>query len=138
MKETLKAYMAGLIDGEGSIMLSKQHSYDEFRMPVISLTNTSFNIIDLLKKTFGGTICNQKLYQVHHTPAKIWRVCYDRAVNICVMLLPYFKHTEKIRRAQLIATRYKQCTVRNGKYTENQRQAKLQFQHDFFHPSTTH
>ena len=47
MTELNLAYIAGIIDGEGSIMLLKTHATDMFKKPYISVTSTSFEIIDL-------------------------------------------------------------------------------------------
>lgn len=59
------AYTAGLIDGEGSILLSKLRP-TEFRTPVISLTSTSFEFLSFLKLNYGGYICKQKTYKSHY------------------------------------------------------------------------
>jgi hypothetical protein len=49
---------------------------------------------------------------------------------------PYLRVPEKVSRANLILTRYKAVTPRNGKYSEVQRGSKLEFEYSFFHPST--
>ena len=73
MKEIDLAYIAGIIDGEGSIMLMKTHSTDKFKSPKVSVTSTSFELIDFLQSKFPGTISNQKVYKSHHKPSKIWK-----------------------------------------------------------------
>ncbi len=137
MKDNILYYAAGLIDGEGTITLGRQHARDKFRRPVISVSNTSQELLLFLKQYFGGCICKQKLQKSHYIPCRSWRICQNAATEFCSVILPYLKHPEKIRRAQLISSRYKQCTPRNGKYNDTILEMKLQFEYDFFHPSTT-
>lgn len=128
-------YTAGLIDGEGTIGLSRVKK-NQFYSPYVSVTNTSYEIIDYLKSNYGGVIINQKTYKQHHKKAWIWRISYDNAINFISKVTPYMKEQEKIRRSKLILDEYKNVTKRNGKYTDSQKQAKLDFENRFFHPST--
>ena len=41
--EVLDAYVAGLIDGEGTITLSHNNKGDAYRTPVVSMTSTTQN-----------------------------------------------------------------------------------------------
>lgn len=51
MLETEKAYIAGIIDGEGSIMLQKFHS-NEFPAPCVSIASTSLELLEWIKKNY--------------------------------------------------------------------------------------
>ena len=64
MKEVTKAYLAGVIDGEGTIGLERNNS-NERRSPNISVTNTSMEILEIFRKNYGGTIVKQKRYEDH-------------------------------------------------------------------------
>ena len=110
------AYTAGLIDGEGSILLTK-HGKNEYRAPAITMTNTCYELLDYLRNTFKGSICNQKIYKQHHKPSWVWKITHKRALSFCELILPYLKETEKLRRATLLVTKYKHCTPPNGVYT---------------------
>ena len=44
LTELDKGYIAGIIDGEGSICLTKHHP-NEFRSPEISVTSTTYEIL---------------------------------------------------------------------------------------------
>lgn len=46
MTEQEKGYLAAIIDGEGTITLTKDK---EFRYPVIQVTSTTYEIVDYLK-----------------------------------------------------------------------------------------
>lgn len=73
-------YTAGLIHGEGSVMLLRNKP-NEHRSPTISLTNTSRAIIDYLTNGYGGVVRKQKTYQDHHKQAWIWSLRGDKAIK---------------------------------------------------------
>lgn len=102
-----------------------------FRVPLVSITNTSWEIISFLKGTYGGTVRNQKSYAVHHRQAWVWSVNYDTAIDFLKRIEPHLKHDSKITRANLILNEYKLLTRRNGRYTGQEREAKLNFESRF-------
>lgn len=62
MLETDKAYIAGIIDGEGSIMLQKFYS-NEPPAPCVSIASTTLELLKWVQKTVGkGTIKLKKNY----------------------------------------------------------------------------
>lgn len=130
--QVLYSYLAGLFDGEGSVMLMKRHSSDIFKLPTLSMTSTTYELLAICKSTFGGSIRRQKVSQAHYKPSWIWTCRYNRALNAISKLLPFIREPEKYRKMNLLLNRYKLVTIRNGKYTEDQKQAKLQLEHDFY------
>ena len=44
--QIIYAYTAGIIDGEGTITLTKTHSHNEFRYPVLSMTSTTYSFLE--------------------------------------------------------------------------------------------
>lgn len=128
-------YVAGIIDGEGTITLSRLHKTDKWRTPVVSVSSTTIEILNALVAVFGGHICKHKTYKRHHLPGFSWRVSGRKAVDVCAQLKPYLLVPSKRYRAELIATKYVACTPRNGKYTDTQKRKKQQFESAFFHPS---
>lgn len=124
-------YTAGLIDGEGTITLSKLNS-GEFRSPVVSVTSTSYELLDFLKIEFGGHICKQKVYKSHHKQSWSWKLRHDQAVELCTILIPFLKEKSKLKRAKLIHKFYKKLTPRNGKYSDSLKKKKIQFEKLFF------
>lgn len=137
MTETDIAYAAGLIDGEGSVLYTRNHGSDKFGCPTVSMTSTTPALIDFMKINFGGTVSNHKVYKSHHKPSQVWKVCYNAAISCLELTAPYLREPEKLRRANLILTKYKAVTKRNGKYSESELAAKLAFDYEFYHPSTT-
>lgn len=133
MKAIEAAYIAGLIDGEGSICLTKCHSNTR-RSPTVSFPNTSEALVQLFQTYCGGTIIRKRAYKANHNVSWTCNIRYDAALRLLTELLPYLRHPEKIRRARLLLAQYKSVTPRNGKYTDALNKARVKFEHQFFHP----
>jgi hypothetical protein len=133
--EIVPEYIAGVIDGEGSILLARCHKKDLWRTPVVSVSSTTIELIDALLYFAGGVVCRHKTYKKHHKQSFSWRVTGRAAVDLCGCLKPLLLVPEKQHRANLIATDYVNCTPRNGKYTKAQIVRKQQFEYEIFHPS---
>lgn len=125
-------YLAGVIDGEGTITLQRKHKKDSWRTPAVSVSSTTPELLHALVGTFGGHICKHKTYKAHHMPAYSWRVIGRKALVICAHICSKLLVPEKRRRAELIAHDYLKCTPRNGKYTPEQVAQKTRFEADFF------
>ena len=137
-KELIYAYVAGLIDGEGTIALGYKHKTSLYRFPNVSVPSCSPELLTALKQQFGGYISDKRRSKAHHTPSQVWRIDGDRALLLLKNVLPYLREPEKRRRAELLIDNYKRLTPRNGKYTDEQRLEKLEFEHLFFEGSTSH
>lgn len=138
MDDQLKlAYLAGLFDGEGTVTLTRNKLNSQFRFPVLSMSSTSLNLLEICKTTFGGHISTHKVYKEHHKQSWTWKVTSNAAIEAASKLVPYIQEPSKKQRLTLILTEYKECTIRNGKYSEAQKLLKLQFESNFFHPSET-
>jgi len=60
--ELLEAsYLAGIIDGEGTITLTKLHS-KENRRPIISIASTDIELLEYIKSIIGGNITKKRNY----------------------------------------------------------------------------
>ena len=97
LSETEKAYIAGIIDGEGSILLAKK---ERGFVPVVIVTNTSEILIDFLEKKIGGRI-RTKAQGMGSKP--IWRLVVANRPSVyplLKLLLPYL--VVKRERAGLI------------------------------------
>lgn len=132
MNLTETAYLAGIIDGEGSIMLSKYH-HSEFPCPCISISSTDLELLEWVRDRIGsGRINTKKNYKIDvHKTSYTYVVYYDSAIEIMRVIEPFLVITRKKLRARFIIDNYKNVTVRNGKYTEETRKAKEQFYIDF-------
>lgn len=129
-------YLAGLIDGEGTITLTRHNKHRKYRSPTISCSSTTYQIVEYLKQNYGGYICKHKTYKAHHKQSWSWRTDYNSAIELCTKIKDLLREPIKAYRAKMISEIYPLVTRRNGKYKESQIPAKLQFEQDFFHPST--
>lgn len=132
MLETEKAYIAGIIDGEGSIMLIKFHK-NQYPSPCISISSTDIELLEWIKNTTKmGRILRKKNYNKEkHLDSYTYRVIYDEAIKLLEEIEPYLIIQKKKLRARFILDNYKKVTPRNGKYSEEMRKKKEQFYMDF-------
>lgn len=132
MLETEKAYIAGIIDGEGSIMLQRFHT-NEFPAPCVSIASTSLELLKWIKQTTEkGTIISKKNYN-----PEVHKDCYsyvlrrNDAIYLIKEIYPYLIIESKRKRAKLILENYKALTPRNGRYSLEMLEAKENFYNDF-------
>jgi hypothetical protein len=126
-------YAAGLFDGEGTVTLSTANG--KFRHPVVSVSSTTLCLLEFLQTHYGGHVSTHKTYKAHHTASWSWKARYDEALAFLEKVLPYLKEPEKRRRALLLTQDYKKVTRRNGRYSPEQLEQKLNLEQRFFHPS---
>ncbi len=121
------AYIAGLIDGEGTITLTRKHS-NENRQLAITVSNTERGLLDYVLEAVGaGKITNKRVAQAHHTPSFTYAIYNRQALNLLKQVHRHLR-TYKADRAALILQNYLNLTPRNGKYTERKRLARLHFE----------
>lgn len=124
------AYLAGLIDGEGSIALSRLHS-NANRQLVVTISNTEKPLLVWVRATIGvGKITTKAVYSVRHAPAFAYTVANRQALALLRQVAPFLR-TYKRQRADLVLSRYLELTPRNGRYSLAQRQARQTFEEDF-------
>lgn len=133
MDKIIYAYTAGIVDGEGTVTLSRiDGNKSPWRRPVVTVSSTTRELLEYLQLHFGGTICKQKTYQDHHKQSWSWRVSYAKAERLLRCILPYMIEPEKIRRAHMILNYYKALTTCNGNYSEEEKELKRAFERCFF------
>lgn len=125
------AYIAGLIDGEGTITLSRRHSKDR-RQLVVSIANTERPLLDFVLGCVGaGKITCKRTAAQHHTPSYCYSISNRQALSLVKQVQPYLR-SHKRDRAILILTAYLSLTPRNGKYTPSLEQRRSEFEQGFF------
>ncbi len=90
------AYIAGFLDGEGTISLNKGHTYDERRRTTyhlrVRVVNTFPGIIEWIAQKVGhGNVHTRKRYLATHKQAWEWSLSGSRAVRLLEQLYPYLK-----------------------------------------------
>jgi hypothetical protein len=129
MNSITNAYAAGLIDGEGTVTLMKQ-ARAQRRSPVISVSSTTKELVDFMKSNFGGHIVTLKPTQFKQ--AYHWQCSHNTALACLEQVAPFLREPEKKRRAELLLSRYKSVTPRNGKYSDELETEKQAFELEFF------
>ncbi|MES9938517.1 MAG: LAGLIDADG family homing endonuclease [Sedimenticola sp.] len=110
------AYIAGLIDGEGTISLTRRHK-NERRQLVISISNTELELLDYALKTIGaGKITGKRKYKAHHSTGFTYSISNRQALILLEQIQPFIR-SYKAKRAKLILKDYIRLTPRNGKYS---------------------
>ena len=116
LEELDAAYIAGLIDGEGTITLTRKHK-NEHRQLCISISSTEKNMLDFVLSVTGvGKITNKQASKSHHAHSYTYAVYNRQALALLEQTLPFLK-SYKRDRAALILEDYLTVTPRNGKYT---------------------
>lgn len=124
LTEIEKAYIAGILDGEGSIMLTTLHK-NQTPSPVVAIASTDKELLDWLKEKIGGSICIKPPRKETHNVSWDWKIAHNLALEFLKDILPYMRIQRKIRRAELLLSEYKNLTPRNGKYSSEMLAAKL-------------
>lgn len=81
-------YLAGIIDGEGTITIHRHPQYNRktFALrPRIIVTNTHKGLIENLQDLHGGTIAKQEARTVNYKPVYLWRI--SKTLDILSILL---------------------------------------------------
>lgn len=123
MTDTDKAYLAGLIDGEGTITLSRHHR-GQSPQPRLAIANNSLALLEWVRgKTGCGGIIRRQPRGERHNVSYVWQACLAGAVlGVLREVRPYL--VLKKEHADLLMEEYRGCTPRNGKYTRGMREAK--------------
>ncbi|ACL72584.1 LAGLIDADG family homing endonuclease [Thioalkalivibrio sulfidiphilus] len=127
LPEVDAAYIAGLIDGEGTVTLTRKHR-NENRQLAVTISSTERNLLDFVKETLGvGKITRKRVAQTHHSPSYTYAVYNRQALRLLEQVRPYLRGY-KAARTDLILRHYLALTPRNGKYTKKLQQARQHFE----------
>jgi|GEM_PF-228807 len=119
LSPTDTAYLAGLIDGEGTISLTRKYR-DGNRQPCVSISSTARYILEHVLCTVGaGKITNKRTYSKRHSPAGVYAIANRQALDLLKQVFPFLR-SYKSERARLVLEHYLRLTPRNGRYSSEQ------------------
>jgi hypothetical protein len=134
METTTLAYVAGLFDGEGSIVIgvSKPSIRNKQKSPShwlqVGITNTSKELIVWLKDSFGGHISDNS-----HSPSRkkqrpcwAWRVNSHEACKFLKSILPFLKVKKK--QAELAIEFQESAKNMNGRENKSQQEKEKEIE----------
>lgn len=79
------AYAAGILDGEGSIIIS--HTKYQYAVLFVTVSNTHHGVIKWLHKNFGGSVYQNK--QPKRKLCYKWTLCSNQAVRFLEVIYPF-------------------------------------------------
>lgn len=88
------AYVAGLVDGEGTAMLNRMGTkpgWNTRYQAMITVVNTSLPVLEWLQAEFGGSLRPRKKQKEHHRQAWAWRLGDQKLVEFCKGIQPYLR-----------------------------------------------
>lgn len=125
------AYIAGIIDGEGTIALSRKKKTTH-RLLEITISSTEYKLLKWVLDTIGvGTIIKKRSYKRNHAISWVYYIRSQQAFNLLQQVLPYLQ-TYKRKRAKLVLANYNKLTPRNGKYSKKILTQRKKFIKSFF------
>jgi len=121
------AYLAGLIDGEGTITLTRMHRYENRRL-VMSISNNDLSLLQFVKTTVGaGKITSKKTYSKRHARSFAYQISNRQALELVRQVASYLK-TYRAERAKLALSHYLRLTPRNGRYSPDVAVSRREFE----------
>jgi len=123
-------YIAGLIDGEGTITLTRVHRNENRRL-VVSISNNERALLQFVRNVVGaGHITNKRTYNPRHAPSFTYQIYSRQALALLRQTAPLLR-SYKAARARLAVAEYVRLTPRNGKYAPNVRASRSEFEAKF-------
>ena len=109
------AYIAGLIDGEGTVTLTRLHAAEGRRL-VVSISNNDLALLQFVQSAVGaGKITSKRTVSERHAPSFTWQLTSRQALALLERVVSNLR-TYKAQRARLALDQYLALTPRNGKY----------------------
>ena len=125
------AYLAGLVDGEGTITLTKLNRNRQ-RGLAVTISNTERMILQHVLDIVGvGKITNKRRSRINHTPSYTYQITNRQALDLLNQIGPFMR-SHKAGRAELALKEYLRLTPRNGRYTRNLLAERESFIQKFF------
>lgn len=124
------AYIAGIVDGEGTVTLSRLHRNEQRRI-VVSVSNNERALLEYIRQAVGaGRISNKRTYGARHAPSFHYQISSRQALDLLRQITPYLRTYKAIRARMALAT-YLEVTPRNGKYTPEMLGRRQSFEDTF-------
>lgn len=120
LTEPEKAYLAGIIDGEGCIRLArrKRKSINSYNACII-VTNCNLELLQSLKQLTGLGIIykREKLHNPNWNPCYRWQILTKQARELLEIVLPYLRlkkeHARLILSSPIISQGWKRWKMKN-------------------------
>ncbi len=125
------AYIARLIDGEGTVTLGRRHGNDR-RQLVVGVANTELRMLEfVLHRVGAGKITRKATVASHHTTSYTYTISNRQALALLGQVYPFLQ-THKRERVGLVLSTYISAVPRNGKYDSATEALRQRFETAFF------
>ena len=126
-------YIAGFLDGEGSITLCRERKDAKFRMPMVTFSNNARCILEEIQRflNLSGSLIQKTESRPNCKPSFTLNYRDNAALAVCGLLQDKVRHPSKRARIDLLLSDYKTVTPRNGKYSAEMLKRKLDFEERF-------
>jgi hypothetical protein len=91
LKPTDRAYLAGIIDGEGGIGIYPRKKGGSNYFLKLSVTNTFYGVVDLLLNWLGGATVFKRNDPPHQRPTWTWSIYQQNAIRVIRYARPYMR-----------------------------------------------
>jgi len=130
LEPSAAAYIAGLVDGEGTITLTSTHRGERRRI-VVSIANTDRALLDYVRDAVGaGVVTGKRTYSARHTPSFCYSIRSRQALDLLSQIAGFLR-TYRRKRADMALAHYIASTPRNGKYSAKLDGERIQFEREF-------
>lgn len=120
------AYLAGLVDGEGTITLTRLHRNENRRL-ALSISNNELPLLKFVAAAVGaGRITRKRTYSSRHAPSFAYQISSRQALDLLKQITPHLRSYKRAR-ADLALREYLALTPRNGRYTPETKKAREEF-----------
>jgi len=112
------AYMAGILDGEGSIIIAKikpairRRTINPQYKLIVAASNTCLSLLEWIQENFGGEIRLRPCSSLGTKPVWQWRILHQRAADFLQQVLPYLKIKDKQAEEAIKFQEFKRQTKR--------------------------
>lgn len=126
-------WLAGYIDGDGSITMSYKSSKDRLRTPVVTIDSCDVELIQEVQRIAGGSIRPKRVSGDNCRAVYSWKISGKNAVKLLERVLPYIRCGFKKRRAACLAKGSRLFTgTAGGRAPAAWVEARLCLERDFF------
>ena len=123
-------YIAGLVDGEGTITLTATHR-GERRHIVVAISNTDRAMLEYVSSLVGaGLVTAKKTYNPRHTPSFCYSIRNRQALDLLSQIAGFLRTYRGVR-AKIALASYISLTPRNGKYSPDVDARRRDFERRF-------
>ncbi len=106
LTETERAYLAGILDGEGCVSVATR--LKKYLTPIVQVTNTRLELLDWLHVRYGGSVLARPDKRQTRKPSYAWVVCGQKALHVLRDARPYL--LLKTQQADLVLALPRQST----------------------------